>query len=365
MTITKQPKSRTERDRTNRSLEEERGKTDAQLAKSKVTVEEDADAVVEQARERADGVLDRARVKADAALRSDGASQQVRDEVAHEREKDRAVLATERRVADAELTEERVSRQRAIVEVLQHERQETDTSVFEERVGADEAIQSRDDILAIVSHDLRGLVYGIGLSATVLQQHPRDETLPARVDREAARIRAMVAQMTLLLGDLVDAATIETGKLSIVARPADPRTLLAETASAFEGPANARGIVVEALPGNAPPLVSIDSGRILQVLANLVSNALKFTPRGGRVSLEVETVGDQLRFAVRDTGAGIEPEHLDAIFRQFWQVDRTDRRGVGLGLYISRWIVEAHGGKIWVESRVGHGTTFFVSLPLS
>lgn len=365
MNASKRPKVRVERERTDRSLDGERVKTDEHLAKSRIVVEEGADEVVHEARERADEVLAKARAKADGALRNDGASQQVREDVALERQRDADVLATERRIADVKLGEERASRQRAIVELLQHEREETDASVVEERVYADDAIQSRDNVLAVVSHDLRGLVAAVGFSAELLQRHPRDATLPDRVDREAARIRSLVARMSHLLGDLVDVATIEAGRPSIVRRPNDPQRLLSDTVDAFQAAAEARGVTLEVEPGDAPETASIDSGRILQVFANLVSNALKFTPRGGRVSLGVDIVEGQLRYAVSDSGPGIAPDHLDAVFRQFWQVNRGDRRGMGLGLYISRWIVEAHGGKIWVESSVGHGTTFFFTLPLA
>lgn len=363
MSTSKQPKQRAERAKTDRSLDGERENTDAHLARSRVTVEERADEVVKAARERADEVLFMARTRADDALRTDGASQFVHDQVARERQRDGAALATERRAADAKLGEERALRQRAIVALLQGEREETDASILDERVRADDAVQSRDDILAVVSHDLRGLVSAIGLTAEALERYPRDASFPVRVDRAAARIRSQAARMGHLLGDLVDVATIETGRLSIVRRPEDPRRLMAETVEAFEAAANARGLTLEARPGAVPATAALDAGRILQVLANLVSNALKFTPNGGRVVVECDTTEGQLRYAVRDTGVGIAPENLEAVFRQFWQVDQHDRRGIGLGLYISRWIVEAHGGRLWVESRVGEGTTFFFTLP--
>ena len=104
---------------------------------------------------------------------------------------------------------------------------------------------------------------------------------------------------------------------------------------------------------------------MLQVLANLVTNAIKFTPKGGEVRLRSERVGDQLRVSIRDTGHGIPTAMLDSVFQRFWQAGKDDRRGLGLGLYISRSIVEAHGGKIWAESELGVGSTFCFTLPAS
>lgn len=106
-----------------------------------------------------------------------------------------------------------------------------------------------------------------------------------------------------------------------------------------------------------------DHERILQVLGNIIGNAIKFTPPRGRIAVTLEGSGDSIRFRITDTGAGIPSEHLDAIFERFRQVPGANRSGLGLGLYISRCIVEAHGGKIWAESEVGRGTTISFTLP--
>ena len=114
-----------------------------------------------------------------------------------------------------------------------------------------------------------------------------------------------------------------------------------------------------------PPLqASFDSDRVLQVLANLVGNSIKFTAPGGSVSIAVERVGEETRFSVRDTGSGIPADMLESIFQRFWQVGENDQRGLGLGLYISRCIVDAHGGRIWAESEVEKGSRFFFTIPL-
>ena len=115
-----------------------------------------------------------------------------------------------------------------------------------------------------------------------------------------------------------------------------------------------------------PPLelAAFDPARILQVLVNLLSNAIKFTPTDGKVVVRVERLGDEIRFAVSDTGEGIPTDKLEAVFERFLQVKPNDRRGVGLGLYISKCIVQGHGGRIWAESRMGHGSTFCFTIPI-
>ena len=114
-----------------------------------------------------------------------------------------------------------------------------------------------------------------------------------------------------------------------------------------------------------PLTTEFDHDRMLQVLANLISNAIKFTPEGGGIRVRGERTGDWLRLTVGDTGVGIPDTMLESVFERFWQVGENDRRGLGLGLYIARYIVQAHGGTIWAESKVGEGSTFCFTLPKS
>jgi len=137
-----------------------------------------------------------------------------------------------------------------------------------------------------------------------------------------------------------------------------------EAVDALQAQASAVGIslVAESVP--SLPGAAFDPARILQVLVNLLSNAIKFTPPHGKVVVHVERVENDIRFAVSDTGAGIPADKLDAIFERSFQVARNDRRGIGLGLYISKCIVQRHGGRIWAESTIGEGSTFSFTLPI-
>jgi signal transduction histidine kinase len=140
-------------------------------------------------------------------------------------------------------------------------------------------------------------------------------------------------------------------------------SLLAQTAEMFQTTAAENGISLRV--EETPPGLTVrrDSERIMQVLSNLVGNGIKFVGRGGSVVLKCELKGDEAIFSVADSGPGIAGEDLDRLFEKFWQRRRTDKRGVGLGLAIARGIVEAHGGRIWVESRIGDGSTFYFTLP--
>ncbi len=170
--------------------------------------------------------------------------------------------------------------------------------------------------------------------------------------------------MNRLIGDLVDVASIEAGTLAVTCEVGDPAHVVEEAIDAFQAKAleHKLSLVAEIVP--PPSLVAFDPARLLQVLTNLLSNAIKFTPGGGSILVRVERIGANLHFAVSDTGVGIPGDKLEAVFERFLQVTRNDRRGVGLGLYISKCIIAGHGGRIWAEHRAGGGSTVCFTLPI-
>jgi signal transduction histidine kinase len=171
--------------------------------------------------------------------------------------------------------------------------------------------------------------------------------------------------MNRLIGDLLDAAAITSGQLSVRAVPVSPGDLVREAVEAFRGAAREHRLElgVEA-PPELPP-VRADHDRVLQVLANLLSNAVKLTPPRGRVAVAARPVGREVVFSVSDDGPGISDEEQRTIFAPYTRGAAAGYRGTGLGLAIARGIVEAHGGRIWVESRVGVGSTFSFTLPVA
>ena len=356
------PAPQPERAQTDKGLKSERTNTDRALAQRRSHDAQKADAVVERARDAADAVLDRAREHADDAVRNTPFERRT---LQKERATADLVLQEERDAADEHLRRERAAEADTLRRLLPLERERTDRYLLTERVRADDALSHRDDFLGMVAHDLKSLLGGILLNATAMSQRVPSSGTERRSSDRVDRIQRYVARMNRLIGDLVDVASIDAGKLAVRAAPSSANELVAQAVDAFALAASEKGIVLQSEPGAASIVAPFDHERLMQVLANLITNALKFTARGGRVVVRAETVGDELRLSVSDTGAGIPAETLGSVFERFWQAGDDDRRGLGLGLYISRCIVDAHGGRIWAESVPGVGSTFTVALPLA
>ena len=350
-------KSTPGRDLTDESLAEERTKADLAVEAEKVAVEEKADVIVERAREEADEVLTAARAKADERLSRPPPPGQ-----ADERAREDQTVEAERTRADEELRRERGRSARVLARLLPIEREQTDQRLLTERARSDEALANRDDFLGMVSHDLRDLLNGIVLNAAFITDSASDDEQGKRTLSAGQRIQRSAGRMTRLIEDLVDIASIDAGKLAVIMAEHDVAPLVTEAVEAWRPLAATKGIALEAA-AHGPLPARVDNERVLQVLGNLITNALKFTPKGGTVVVGVEVAAGSAQFSVQDTGAGIPEDKLEAIFERFWQVGENDRRGLGLGLYISRCIVEAHGGKIWAESRVGEGSTLRFVVP--
>lgn len=251
-----------------------------------------------------------------------------------------------------------------VVDVSEQRRVESERLALIERekqarAEAESAVHSRDDILAIVSHDLRNPLNIIAMSANLLET-PIAE---ARRQGQLGIIRRAVTRMNRLIGDLLDVTQITSGTLRLNAESIDIAGIVEEARYMFVPLLATKDQVFEcSLPGR-PAFVRADRDRIAQVLSNLVGNAHKFTPEGGRIELRVEVLEGVVRFAIADTGPGLSIQDLPHIFDRFWQARRVRRGGVGLGLPITKGIVNAHGGDIWAESTAGVGTTFFFTIP--
>lgn len=219
------------------------------------------------------------------------------------------------------------------------------------------AVEARDEMLRIVSHDLRSPLQSIVLSTQLIKIQAESVPGGERMASVADRILRVTRSVARLADDLLDLTAIEDGRLRVQRSPLDPELLLDEVVDTHQAQAESHGIALAVTSTKPAPAISADHGRLLQTLSNLVSNALKFVPSGGSVSLRVDDEEHEVRFSVVDTGPGIPPEHLPRVFEPFWQQTSADRRGRGLGLAIAKGIVEAHGGRIWLESELGRGTT--------
>jgi signal transduction histidine kinase len=267
------------------------------------------------------------------------------------------------RAPDAAVQGQRQRQQRALTRLLELERAETDHMLSTERERADALVSARDHFLGMVSHDLRTMLGGIVLNAALLINEAADDDRGRTVIRRADAIQRFTVRMTRLVGDLVDVVSIEAGKLDVSLAPRDAGRLLGETLETFQPVAAARGIALEGQVEREAILGRFDHDRILQVLGNLVSNGIRFTPAGGRIVIGVRRTTPDVHFMISDTGAGIATADIEGIFDRFRQAPQRNRVGLGLGLYISRCIVEAHGGRLWAESVVGVGSTFHFTLP--
>jgi signal transduction histidine kinase len=360
------PKSTPDREQTDHSLRQERDETDRALVERQAAVREDADQVVQRARGKADAVLAAAREKADHRLANETGTVRPASRPAsieEDRKVEDHLLRSERATADATLQRERDETARALARLLPVEREKTDRFLLTERGRSDTEIAQRDDFLGIVSHDLRNLLGGIVMSAAVLSEKADDSKTGAEVKSRAAQIERYAARMNRLIGDLVDVASLDAGVLAMTRAAGDGRKLVAEAVEMFRTAAAAKRIDLEVEANGDELLADFDHERLLQVFANLLSNAIKFTAPDTTITVRAWREQNALHFSVKDSGVGVPDDMLDLIFERFWQVSKHDRRGTGLGLYISRCIVEAHGGRIWAESSPGSGTTIHFTIP--
>jgi signal transduction histidine kinase/DNA-binding NarL/FixJ family response regulator len=227
---------------------------------------------------------------------------------------------------------------------------------------ASRAVRARDEVLGIVAHDLRNPLSAIAMSAELLCN-------PSLSDAERAEhlvgLRQCTEQMERLIQDLLDVTRIEAGRLRVEAEPLDMGPVLREVTQMLHLGAASHGLTVEVAGTVGLRPVLADRQRIVQVLSNLVGNAIKFSPTGGRVTVRAKLAPGEVVVSVTDAGPGIPEDQLPNLFDRFWQARSARRGGAGLGLVIAKGIVEAHGGSIGVQSHPGAGSTFSFSLPLA
>lgn len=233
------------------------------------------------------------------------------------------------------------------------------TEIRETEEALRRAVRAREEVVAVVSHDLRSPLGTISAGAELLLD------LDLSRERRREHLRAIYRaseQMHRLIRDLLDVSRIEAGGLSIDATPTPVEELVRRAREIAAPLARDASLDLETSVEEGLPPVRVDRDRILQVLSNLMGNAVKFTPEGGRIRLRASREAGEVVVEVADTGPGIAPEDQEHLFDRFWQVDRANREGTGLGLAIARGIVEAHGGRIWVESEPGKGSRFRFTL---
>jgi signal transduction histidine kinase len=346
-----------ERTETDVKLRVERERSNDELLTRSSAADADADAVVRRARERAAAVLELARSRQDESSVGDP------ELLRAERARADATLDLEYAAADARLGNERARRLRAVIQLLATERDETDHALATERVATDRMLSTRDDVLAGVSHDIRSHLNMLLLNAScIVAMRPDDH----EVVKLADRMLRSAAQMDNLVADLLDVASMDRGPLRIQPTRQDIVALARTVIELHEPAARARSIDIVFSAATTPIELEVDAPRISRALLNLLGNAIKFTPEHGRVTVTIRRVGEEVELAVADTGPGISPDQLEAIFERFRRADTgSQKAGYGLGLYIARTIVNAHRGRIWAENNVNEGATFHIHLPIT
>ena len=224
------------------------------------------------------------------------------------------------------------------------------------------ATEGRDQVLGVVSHDLRNPISAIAMCAVVLRDQWKTD--PAERENLLTTILQSTEWMNRLIQDLLDVTSIEAGRLSLERHRESAASIVGKALRMFEVEANGRRIELTSDVPEELPVLNVDATRIVQVLGNLLRNALKFTPDGGRITVGAESRAGSVVFAVRDTGPGIPVVDQQRVFDRYWHSRRSaNKRGTGLGLSIAKGIIEAHAGRMWLESTPGDGSAFFFSLP--
>jgi len=228
------------------------------------------------------------------------------------------------------------------------------------------AVQDREQLLAVVSHDLRNPLFAVALKADALRRVLPQDAAFAKAHQYAEGIRGSVHQMEQLLGDLLDLGSIEAGQLKVAPAACELRAVLDQAIEEQQPVAGAKNVTLRLEPLLDNATLFCDRRRVLQVFSNLIGNAVKFTPAGGDIVVQAVRAEGMVRISVRDNGPGIAEAHLPRIFDRYYRAhEGGGQRGMGLGLFIAKGIVVAHGGRIGVDSKPGQGSTFYFTLPLA
>ena len=356
-----------ERDRTNKSISKSTEKTEVQTDKSLSDVRREADQATQAAR-----------------LKTDSSSKEDDRRIQRERTRADTAIETERTQADAALEKERNLKNVLASKLLEQERKLTDKNLSFERTQSDlEVLRSssllsdeqsehsktkislatRNEFLAIVSHDLRNPMGAAASCAEMLLEDADLFKITPELKHWIEFIKRNVDVSLRMILDLLDMERMALGKLELKIEEHSLANIIRQSVESFAHQALAKNISLRALPSPQDDKTKCDFDRVLQVLSNLIGNALKFTQDGGMITISSRRGPGEMQVSIEDTGPGIPEEKLGKIFERFGQLGSNDRRGLGLGLYISKMLIDAHGGRIWVESKMNVGSTLHFTIP--
>lgn len=366
------------RQQTDESLFLERGKTDDSLGSYNHSAEGKTDKVVKEERQGADEARLQRRRRAD--VKRDGV------QLSAERRIEDKEIEKERSSMDLALVHERSEKERLMTKFLSLERGETDKNLLGERNQTDlelgrsagvlkveqaahsqtrSALTTREEFVAIVSHDLRNPIGTILAASQLLLDDESFNGIGEEAKKWIEMIKRNAMASLRLITDILDMERIVDGKIQLHLTVNPMNELIKESLESQEHVAKAKGITLKFEAMDSSNFVPCDKDRISQVLSNLIGNALKFTPEGGAVTVTELETENEIEVSITDTGPGIPRDQQNQIFERFAQLTNKDRSGIGLGLYISKTLVESHRGKIWVTSSPGEGSKFSFTVPKS
>lgn len=380
---------------TNSELKNERKNTDVSLIAERIKATESLKSVNGKAQTQTDQLLNHERALADAKtansreendqLREVSDSQDMsheKSQLAKERKITDQATKDERSQADKVIDQEREMADKLVGHVLDLERKVTDKNLSTERASTDTHLKgvsaslkseiaehtitksnltSREELLAIVSHDLRNPV---GVASSYAQLILDMDGVDDNLKSFANTIKRNADSALRLISDLMDMERFSQHKWQFQVKDCSGEKLILQTIENFSNEAKEKKIKLISALSSPLKDFSCDHDRLMQVLSNLMTNALKFTPDHGVVTLNAKLVDDNIQFCVCDTGPGIPISQQKQVFERFAQLQSKDRTGLGLGLYISKTLIEELGGQMWLESIEGQGSSFFFSLPV-
>src|SRR5215217_602069 len=354
------------REKTDHSLEEEREKTDEYLQDTLHKVEQKTSRKVRSIRQTTDEAVERQREEVDREKEEESASPKDEHLLMHERELADQIQALEREEEDRARSEERDQKQLIADALLEEERKKTDSNLLDERVHAEQELITRDQFVTLVSHDLKNPVAAIAISARLIKRDLSTATADLRtVSKHLANIEDSAASMSRMINDLLNVERIAQGQLALTPKKTEVGALLRECVQLFAPLMDSKSFSVTIDVDHGPIFAYLDHDRVLEVLSNLIGNSLKFTSQGGIIVFSARQQGTEVEISVSDNGRGIPKPLQGQIFERFSQLKVAEHNGLGLGLFIAKWIVEAHHGRIWVTSEPGKGSTFSFTLPAS
>jgi signal transduction histidine kinase len=372
-----------ERQQTDDSLVAERDKTNQSLTKLRTETEVQTDKAVTKDRFEADSAAKALRAEAD--LKNNHQPGNGVERVMRERKRSDKAMQDERSHVDLAMDTERKLKRELSGKVLETERKRTDKNLSHERKQTDTEVQrsstlltteveehsktkfsltTRDEFLAIVSHDLRNPIGAVSTCADMLLEDSNYQGIDTEVKYWIEFMKRNADTSLRMIADLLDMERMAEGQLQLKIEKHNLSKIIRQAVESYVHQAAAKNILLRSAQIKESLEINCDSDRILQVLSNIIGNALKFTKEGGSITLKVEVIQKTVKVSVSDTGSGIAEEMVTKIFDRFAQIGTNDRRGLGLGLYISKMLIEAHGGEIGVNSKVNFGTTFYFTLPL-